>query len=199
MQGAVSVSTVMPHPQRFSGDSVVFWSDLDITISVPWYLGLMFRTRKEDGVLMEATAGMSSRLHLQVSGSPVPPWAPAGQLCTRMRQPEARAVCPEARPSHCPRGAPGHLSAHATSGPPREGPGECDHPAPSTRSVSLTTLPGRGLEARSPGGAPFSFPTCPPPPTCLSPLPGPSPAPAQVCLQSRPVQVALKVLGVPSR
>lgn len=59
----------MPHPQRFSGESVVSWSDLDITISVPWYLGLMFRTRKEDGVLMEATAGTSSRLHLQVSVS----------------------------------------------------------------------------------------------------------------------------------
>jgi hypothetical protein len=58
----------MPHPQRFSGESVVSWNDLDITISVPWYLGLMFRTRKEDGVLMEATAGVSSRLHLQVSG-----------------------------------------------------------------------------------------------------------------------------------
>ncbi|KAB0396618.1 hypothetical protein E2I00_020147 [Balaenoptera physalus] len=57
---------VMPHPQRFSGESVVSWSDLDITISVPWYLGLMFRTRKEDGVLMEATAGVSSRLHLQI-------------------------------------------------------------------------------------------------------------------------------------
>lgn len=60
----------MPHPQRFSGESVVSWSDLDITISVPWYLGLMFRTRKADGVLMEATAGMSSRLHLQVSENP---------------------------------------------------------------------------------------------------------------------------------
>lgn len=66
---SLSVPTVMPHPQRFSGESIVSWSDLDITISVPWYLGLMFRTRKEDGVLMEATAGASSRLHLQVSGA----------------------------------------------------------------------------------------------------------------------------------
>lgn len=59
----------MPHPQRFTGESIVSWSDLDITISVPWYLGLMFRTRKEDGVLMAATAGTSSKLHLQVSVS----------------------------------------------------------------------------------------------------------------------------------
>ncbi|XP_055421959.1 cadherin EGF LAG seven-pass G-type receptor 1-like [Bubalus kerabau] len=65
--GGKNCEQVMPHPQRFSGDSVVSWSDLDITISVPWYLGLMFRTRKEDGVLMEATAGVSSRLHLQAS------------------------------------------------------------------------------------------------------------------------------------
>lgn len=59
----------MPHPQHFSGESIVSWSDLDISISVPWYLGLMFQTRKEDGVLMEATAGTSARLHLQVSVS----------------------------------------------------------------------------------------------------------------------------------
>ncbi|KAM5251135.1 LOW QUALITY PROTEIN: cadherin EGF LAG seven-pass G-type receptor 1 [Hipposideros larvatus] len=64
--GGKNCEHVMPHPQRFSGESVVSWSDLDITISVPWYLGLMFRTRKADGVLMEATAGVSSRLHLQI-------------------------------------------------------------------------------------------------------------------------------------
>ncbi|XP_073940810.1 cadherin EGF LAG seven-pass G-type receptor 1 isoform X2 [Castor canadensis] len=64
--GGKNCEQVMPHPQRFSGESVVSWNDLDITISVPWYLGLMFRTRKEDGVLMEATAGVSSRLHLQI-------------------------------------------------------------------------------------------------------------------------------------
>ncbi|MXQ95305.1 hypothetical protein E5288_WYG005122 [Bos mutus] len=64
--GGKNCEQVMPHPQRFSGESVVSWSDLDIIISVPWYLGLMFRTRKEDGVLMEATAGVSSRLHLQI-------------------------------------------------------------------------------------------------------------------------------------
>uniref|UniRef100_A0A8C4MVR6 Cadherin EGF LAG seven-pass G-type receptor 1 n=1 Tax=Equus asinus asinus TaxID=83772 RepID=A0A8C4MVR6_EQUAS len=69
--GGKNCEQVMPHPQRFSGESIVSWSDLDITISVPWYLGLMFRTRKEDGVLMEARAGMSSRLHLQILNSHV--------------------------------------------------------------------------------------------------------------------------------
>ncbi|XP_036134132.1 cadherin EGF LAG seven-pass G-type receptor 1 [Molossus molossus] len=63
--GGKNCEHAMPHPQHFSGESVVSWSDLDITISVPWYLGLMFRTRKEDGVLMEAAAG-SSRLLLQI-------------------------------------------------------------------------------------------------------------------------------------
>uniref|UniRef100_A0A8C2YUI9 Cadherin EGF LAG seven-pass G-type receptor 1 n=1 Tax=Chinchilla lanigera TaxID=34839 RepID=A0A8C2YUI9_CHILA len=67
--GGKNCEQVMPHPQRFSGESIVSWSDLDITISVPWYLGLMFRTRKEEGVLMEATAGVSSRLHLQILDS----------------------------------------------------------------------------------------------------------------------------------
>ncbi|XP_053751702.1 LOW QUALITY PROTEIN: cadherin EGF LAG seven-pass G-type receptor 1 [Panthera pardus] len=69
--GGKNCEQVMPHPQRFSGESVVSWSDLDITISVPWYLGLMFRTRKEDGVLMAATAGMASRLRLQILNSHV--------------------------------------------------------------------------------------------------------------------------------
>ncbi|XP_037703253.1 cadherin EGF LAG seven-pass G-type receptor 1 [Choloepus didactylus] len=61
----------MPHPQRFGGESLVSWSDLAVTISVPWYLGLMFRTRKEGGVLLEATAGSDSRLHLQILDSHV--------------------------------------------------------------------------------------------------------------------------------
>ncbi|XP_037369268.1 cadherin EGF LAG seven-pass G-type receptor 1 [Talpa occidentalis] len=67
--GGKNCEHAMPHPQRFSGESVVSWSDLDITISVPWYLGLMFRTRKADGVLMAAVAGSSSRLHLQILNS----------------------------------------------------------------------------------------------------------------------------------
>nr|XP_012612408.1 cadherin EGF LAG seven-pass G-type receptor 1 isoform X1 [Microcebus murinus] len=67
--GGKNCEQAMPHPQRFSGESIVSWSDLDITISVPWYLGLMFRTRKEDSVLMEATAGLSSRLQLQILNS----------------------------------------------------------------------------------------------------------------------------------
>uniref|UniRef100_A0A8C9EAL3 Cadherin EGF LAG seven-pass G-type receptor 1 n=1 Tax=Phocoena sinus TaxID=42100 RepID=A0A8C9EAL3_PHOSS len=106
--GGKNCEQVMPHPQRFSGESVVSWSDLDITISVPWYLGLMFRTRKEDGVLMEATAGVSSRLHLQVSEVHVPLPALAGQVCTGVMQPEAHVAPPRslAFPTHMVHAAP---------------------------------------------------------------------------------------------
>lgn len=57
---------VMPFPQRFTGESIIIWSDLDITISVPWYIGLMFRTRKVNGMLMQANAGVSSKINIQV-------------------------------------------------------------------------------------------------------------------------------------
>uniref|UniRef100_A0A4X2MBG7 Cadherin EGF LAG seven-pass G-type receptor 1 n=2 Tax=Vombatus ursinus TaxID=29139 RepID=A0A4X2MBG7_VOMUR len=69
--GGKNCEQAMPHPQRFSGESLVFWGDLDITISVPWYLGLMFRTRKESGVLLEANAGTSSKISLQILNSQV--------------------------------------------------------------------------------------------------------------------------------
>ncbi|KAM6137729.1 LOW QUALITY PROTEIN: cadherin EGF LAG seven-pass G-type receptor 1 [Pterocles gutturalis] len=56
----------MPSPQRFSGESIIIWSDLDITISVPWYIGLMFRTRKVNGMLMQANAGPTSKINIQI-------------------------------------------------------------------------------------------------------------------------------------
>ncbi|XP_043823673.1 cadherin EGF LAG seven-pass G-type receptor 1 [Dromiciops gliroides] len=69
--GGRNCEQVMPHAQRFSGQSLVFWGDLDITISVPWYLGLMFRTRKVSGALLEANAGTSSKISLQILNSHV--------------------------------------------------------------------------------------------------------------------------------
>ncbi|XP_056653588.1 cadherin EGF LAG seven-pass G-type receptor 1 isoform X2 [Monodelphis domestica] len=69
--GGKNCEQVMPHPQRFSGESLVFWGDLDITISVPWYLGLMFRTRKASGVLLAANAGTASKISLQILNSHV--------------------------------------------------------------------------------------------------------------------------------
>uniref|UniRef100_A0A8I5NUN2 Cadherin EGF LAG seven-pass G-type receptor 1 n=1 Tax=Papio anubis TaxID=9555 RepID=A0A8I5NUN2_PAPAN len=80
--GGKNCEQAMPHPQLFSGESVVSWSDLNVIISVPWYLGLMFRTRKEDSVLMEATSGGPTSFRLQVTGAPCHEaparWVPEG-------------------------------------------------------------------------------------------------------------------------
>nr|XP_020652661.1 cadherin EGF LAG seven-pass G-type receptor 1 isoform X2 [Pogona vitticeps] len=64
--GGKNCEQVMPFPHRFTGESIIIWSDLDITISVPWYIGLMFRTRKTNGVLMQANAGVSSKINIQI-------------------------------------------------------------------------------------------------------------------------------------
>uniref|UniRef100_A0A8C3K526 Cadherin EGF LAG seven-pass G-type receptor 1 n=1 Tax=Calidris pygmaea TaxID=425635 RepID=A0A8C3K526_9CHAR len=63
--GGKNCEQAMPSPQRFSGESILIWSDLDITISVPWYIGLMFRTRKVNGMLMQANAGTASKINIQ--------------------------------------------------------------------------------------------------------------------------------------
>ncbi|XP_017384935.1 cadherin EGF LAG seven-pass G-type receptor 1 isoform X5 [Cebus imitator] len=67
--GGKNCEQAMPHLQLFSGESIVSWSDLNVIISVPWYLGLMFRTRKEDSILMEATSGGSTSFRLQILNS----------------------------------------------------------------------------------------------------------------------------------
>uniref|UniRef100_A0AAY5EY80 Cadherin, EGF LAG seven-pass G-type receptor 3 n=1 Tax=Electrophorus electricus TaxID=8005 RepID=A0AAY5EY80_ELEEL len=56
--GGKDCSHVMPHPHRFLGNSALWW-DLknDVTISTPWYLGLVFRTRSKDGILLQVLAG----------------------------------------------------------------------------------------------------------------------------------------------
>lgn len=56
----------MPSPQFFDGQALVSWSDPDITVAVPWYMGLMFRTRQPAGTLMQANAGLSSTINLMV-------------------------------------------------------------------------------------------------------------------------------------
>nr|XP_030111756.3 cadherin EGF LAG seven-pass G-type receptor 1 isoform X3 [Taeniopygia guttata] len=67
--GGKNCEQAMPSPQRFSGESIIIWSDLDITISVPWYIGLMFRTRKVNGMLMQANAGAASKINIQILNS----------------------------------------------------------------------------------------------------------------------------------
>ncbi|TDH10820.1 hypothetical protein EPR50_G00079050 [Perca flavescens] len=65
--GGKDCSHVMPHPHRFLGNSALWW-DLknDVTISTPWYLGLVFRTRARDGTLLQAQAGQYTSLLFQV-------------------------------------------------------------------------------------------------------------------------------------
>uniref|UniRef100_A0A8C2DCK2 Cadherin EGF LAG seven-pass G-type receptor 1 n=1 Tax=Cyprinus carpio TaxID=7962 RepID=A0A8C2DCK2_CYPCA len=45
-RGGKNCDQVMPSPQHFDGRAIVSWNDPDITIAVPWYISLMFRTRQ---------------------------------------------------------------------------------------------------------------------------------------------------------
>ncbi|XP_048865233.1 cadherin EGF LAG seven-pass G-type receptor 1-like isoform X2 [Brienomyrus brachyistius] len=65
--GGKNCEQAMPSPRHFDGHALVSWFDPDITITVPWYMGLMFRTRQSHGMLMQANAGASSRVNLLVS------------------------------------------------------------------------------------------------------------------------------------
>ncbi|XP_026001885.1 cadherin EGF LAG seven-pass G-type receptor 1 isoform X6 [Astatotilapia calliptera] len=65
--GGKNCEQVMPSPQFFGGEALVSWSNPDITVAVPWYIGLMFRTRRPAGTLMQVNAGPSSTINLMVS------------------------------------------------------------------------------------------------------------------------------------
>lgn len=65
--GGKNCEHVMPAPLHFDGHALVSWSDTDITIAIPWYMGLMFRTRKSTGVILQATAGEFSKINLMVT------------------------------------------------------------------------------------------------------------------------------------
>uniref|UniRef100_A0A8C1QX35 Cadherin, EGF LAG seven-pass G-type receptor 3 n=1 Tax=Cyprinus carpio TaxID=7962 RepID=A0A8C1QX35_CYPCA len=66
--GGKDCSLVMSHPHRFLGNSALWW-DLknEVTITTPWYMGLVFRTRSKEGVLLQAQAGQYTNLIFQVS------------------------------------------------------------------------------------------------------------------------------------
>ena len=59
--------SVMPSPQHFDGHALVWWREPEVTIAIPWYMGLMFRTRQSSGILLQANAGDFSKMHLLVS------------------------------------------------------------------------------------------------------------------------------------
>uniref|UniRef100_A0A8B9IZB0 Cadherin EGF LAG seven-pass G-type receptor 3 n=1 Tax=Amazona collaria TaxID=241587 RepID=A0A8B9IZB0_9PSIT len=59
----------MHHAHYFQGNSVLTWDfKTDVKILVPWYLGLAFRTRQPDGVLLQAHAGQYTTLLCQLVG-----------------------------------------------------------------------------------------------------------------------------------
>ncbi|CAM9832954.1 unnamed protein product [Bubo scandiacus] len=55
--GGKTCQEEMASPQRFLGSSRVSWSGLALPITLPWHLGLMFRTRHPRGLLLRASAG----------------------------------------------------------------------------------------------------------------------------------------------
>ncbi|XP_035384301.1 cadherin EGF LAG seven-pass G-type receptor 1 isoform X3 [Electrophorus electricus] len=65
-RGGKNCEQGMPSLQRFDGHAMVAWSEPDITVAVPWYMGLMFRTRQDDGTatLMQANAGPASQINI---------------------------------------------------------------------------------------------------------------------------------------
>ncbi|XP_072003202.1 cadherin EGF LAG seven-pass G-type receptor 1 isoform X3 [Engystomops pustulosus] len=67
--GGKNCEQVMPFPQRFQGDGIVIWPELDVTVSVPWFIGIMFRTRQPSGMLLQANAGSSTKINIQILGS----------------------------------------------------------------------------------------------------------------------------------
>ncbi|XP_051548726.1 cadherin EGF LAG seven-pass G-type receptor 1-like isoform X2 [Myxocyprinus asiaticus] len=65
--GGKNCEHVMPAPLHFDGHALVSWSETDITIAIPWYMGLMFRTRKSTGILLQASAGEFSKISLMAN------------------------------------------------------------------------------------------------------------------------------------
>uniref|UniRef100_A0A673CDI8 Cadherin EGF LAG seven-pass G-type receptor 1a n=1 Tax=Sphaeramia orbicularis TaxID=375764 RepID=A0A673CDI8_9TELE len=64
--GGKNCEQVMPAPQFFDGQALVSWTEPDITIAVPWYIGLMFRTRQATGTLMQASVS-EQQVRMEVS------------------------------------------------------------------------------------------------------------------------------------
>ncbi|XP_058860276.1 cadherin EGF LAG seven-pass G-type receptor 2-like isoform X2 [Acipenser ruthenus] len=65
--GGKNCEQVMASPQRFQGNSMVSWKNLASTISLPWYAGMMFRSRQANGIIFRAVAGQHSTISLQLS------------------------------------------------------------------------------------------------------------------------------------
>ncbi|KAK2091100.1 Cadherin EGF LAG seven-pass G-type receptor 3 [Saguinus oedipus] len=68
--GGKDCRLTMAYPHHFRGNGTLSWNfGSDMAVSVPWYLGLAFRTRATQGVLMQVQAGPHSTLLCQVTVS----------------------------------------------------------------------------------------------------------------------------------
>ncbi|KAM5292012.1 cadherin EGF LAG seven-pass G-type receptor 3 isoform 2-T2 [Ctenodactylus gundi] len=65
--GGKDCRLTMAHPYQFRGNGTLSWDfGNDMAVSVPWYLGLAFRTRATQGVLMQVQVGPHSMLLCQL-------------------------------------------------------------------------------------------------------------------------------------
>ncbi|XP_053561322.1 cadherin EGF LAG seven-pass G-type receptor 2-like [Bombina bombina] len=75
----------MPYPLRFLGDGIVWWRNLALPLTVPWYLSLMFRTRQSDSILLQAEGEQNCRITLQmVEGTPLVSLHGSGKLLSSL-------------------------------------------------------------------------------------------------------------------
>ncbi|XP_063282292.1 cadherin EGF LAG seven-pass G-type receptor 3 isoform X2 [Pelobates fuscus] len=68
--GGKDCRIAMHHPHHFNGSGVLSWDfKNEVKVSIPWFLGLAFRTRRANGVLLQAYAGQYTTILCQlVSG-----------------------------------------------------------------------------------------------------------------------------------
>ncbi|OCT83376.1 hypothetical protein XELAEV_18025917mg [Xenopus laevis] len=68
--GGKDCRIALQHANQFNGSSLLYWDfKNDVKISVPWFLGLVFRTHRADGLLLQAHAGQYTTILCQlVSG-----------------------------------------------------------------------------------------------------------------------------------
>ncbi|XP_069046547.1 cadherin EGF LAG seven-pass G-type receptor 2 isoform X2 [Lepisosteus oculatus] len=89
--GGRNCEEVMASPQRFLGDSLVLWNNLASAITLPWFVGVMFRTRQASAVLLRATAGQHATLSLQLSeGSVLLSVQQGGDVVTTLQMDEVK-------------------------------------------------------------------------------------------------------------
>lgn len=62
----------MGGPQRFQGNGLMQWSNLEAVAAVPWYAEMMFRSRQAGGTLLWAAAAQHYSISLHVSNSAPP-------------------------------------------------------------------------------------------------------------------------------